>query len=124
MKHKIFILIPVTLSIVITFSSQTNASCGHCCMGMSHGKKMIESEPYSSSDSLKMIEFKKENSRTIDNISKLQEEIKKEYSTINPDFDKIANLKKNVVDHHIALEKMATKQKVYKHYHCWCPMHH
>lgn len=124
MKLRFLTLIPIAFFISLTFISQTSASCGHCCMGISHSQKMIKSKPYSTTDSLKMSEFKKENSNTIDKISKIQEEIKKEYSATNPDFDKISNLKKEVIDHHIKLEKKATKQKVYNHYRCWCPMHH
>lgn len=124
MKVSIIFWSSLIFSVVLISNSNISANCGHCCMGMSYQYKKENVHHHNDKDSLKIRKFKETNASTINKIKKLQEQIKDEYSNTNPDFDKIAKLKKKVIDYHIMIEKLAMEQKLHEHHHCWCPMHH
>lgn len=123
MKLGTFSVGSIACLLILIFSSQIYANCGHCCMGMNSHYMKKSNESHKDHDSLEIKEFWDMNLKTINKIKQIQKQIDKEYSASNPDFDKIAVLKKKIVDHHIVIEKSAMKQNLHGHHHCWCPMH-
>lgn len=121
MGLKVSTVISIASFFILIVNTQLHAGCGHCCMGH-HNMKVVD-KSVSVKDSAAITAFKEKNKNVFSEIKILEEKIKKEYSAEKPDYDKIAELKKEVIDHHLKLEKEAAQHKDLKHHHCWCPHH-
>lgn len=110
------------LLLVAVITSGAMACCGHCHGGHG-GHGMHKSKTVlSQQDSVAVEKFTANNEDLIAKLKNNKEQIKAEYEQKNPDYDKIAELKKKGVDYHTELEKRAAKKEL-KHHKCWCPMH-
>lgn len=107
------------LLLVAAMTSGAMACCGHCHGG--HGMQNSTTK-ITQHDSVALETFRADNEDLVEKLRKNKNQIEQEYEKVNPDYDKIAELKKKGIDYHTDLEKRAAKQKL-PHHKCWCPMH-
>jgi hypothetical protein len=124
MRHKNIVAIPIVLLVILMITSNTHACCGHCSMGPGYHTGMKSNKKHAAVDSVALKKFLDENVELSKKIEEINAKIKKEYSNEPPDFDKIAKLKKQIIDYHTELEKKAANSELAKHHNCWCTMHH
>lgn len=111
--------LPSVFLFLLCYSPAAMACCGHCHGG--HHTKTSHS--VTAHDSIAIQKFSEKNEDLLEKIEIKNKLIAEEYRKESPDFDRIATLKKEVIDYHTKLDKKAAKKKITRHHQYWCPMH-